>query len=320
MATPFYSLVSCDTFLIECITFYAGYSTRINMRLPLALSIAAATLATIGAVLYLTAPPPNTSRVEAFQLAVLAGAAPRQLPTVQKAAQAKTAVLTEAMRARFETAPNYAAFIHDAMQRPLEGGRFYAFIAYNRCQEIVALEPKHFLQNAQSPRRDKAIGFIKDLMERCQGVRDHFPDAGVFFRRLIIANAKGIPDTLLNERGAFKPTTKTEAVNDIHRAVATGDPILIAATIEINSDHLAHLFMPGYKPNQHQRMVHLAAAAAACEITKSCEGHLWIQIMCATGEECRHTDLGDFLRDGLIGDEARAFDAIKLALLKYARP
>lgn len=288
------------------------------MRLRLALSIVAATLATIGAVLYLTAPPPITSPVESSQPAVLAAAAPRQLPIAPKATQAKTAVLTEAMRARFETAPNYAAFIHDAMQRPLEGGRFYALIAYNRCQEIVAFEPKHFLQNQQSPRRDKAIAFIKDLMERCQGVRDHFPDAGVFIRRLIIANAKGIPDTLLNERGAFEPATKTEAVNDIHRAVGTGDPVLIAATIELNSDHLAELFMPGYRPNQHQRMVHLAAAAAACEIAKSCEGHLWIQIMCAAGQECRHTNLRDFLRDGLTGDEARAFDAIKLTLLKHA--
>lgn len=289
------------------------------MRLRLRLSIAAATLAAIGAALYLSAPAPIAKPDEGLQPAVLAHAVIRELPATPHAAPGQTAALTEAMRARFETAPNYAAFIHDAMQRPLEGGRFYAFIAYNRCQEIAAIDPKHFQQNDPSPRRDKAIGFIKDLMGRCEGVRDHFPDAGVFFRRLIIANAKGIPDALLNQRGISASTTKAEAVNDIGRAVASGDPILTAATIESNAHHLAELFMPGYKPSQHQGMVHLASAAAACEIAKSCEGHLWIQIMCATGQECRHTDLRDFLRDGLTGDQARAFDAIKRALLKHGK-
>lgn len=222
------------------------------------------------------------------------------------------------MRKRFETAPDYGAFIHDAMQRPLEGGRFYAFLAYTRCQEIVAFEPKHFLQHEQSQQRDKAIGFIKDLMERCQGVKDHLPDAHVFYRRLIIANAKGIPDALLIERGAIKSTIKAEAVNDIQRALASGDSNLVAATLELNSSHFAELHIHGYKADQHRGMVNLAAAAAACEIANSCVGHLWLRIMCAAGQECRHTDLRDFLRDGLIGDELRAFDAIKLALLKRA--
>lgn len=285
------------------------------MRLRLAMSIVAATLAVPGVVLYLTAPRPVAGPVEDVQPAVLAS----QLPAALPIAPGKSAVPTEAMRTRFETAPNYAAFIQDAIQRPLEGGRFYAFIAYNRCQEIAAIEPKHFLQNEQSPRRDKAIGHVKNLMERCQGVKDHFPDAGAFSRRLSIANAKGIPDALLPGRGAYNPATQAEAVNDIQRAVLSGDQILIAATIELNANHLAALFMPGYKPDQHQGMVNLAAAAAACEIANSCEGHLWIQIMCATGEECRHTDLRDFLRDGFSADEALAFDGIKLALLKHAR-
>lgn len=289
------------------------------MRLRLALPIVAAVLAGIGAVLLLKSPPPNTGSTERVKTAVLARAVPRQNSPAPQAAPVNTAVLTEAMRTKFETAPNYAAFIQDAMQRPLEGGRFYAFLAYNRCQEIVALEEKHFVQHAPSPQRDKAIGFIQDLTQRCQGVKDHFPDVGVFLRRLIIANAKGIPDALLIERGAFKPATKAEAVNDINRAISTRDKYLIAATLELNSGHYAELFMPGYKPSQHEGMVNLAAGAAACEIADSCNGHLWIQIMCATGEECRHSDLREFLRDGLTADEARAFDAIKLALLKHAR-
>jgi hypothetical protein len=63
-------------------------------------------------------------------------------------------------------------------------------------------------------------------------------------------------------------------------------------------------------------MLSLAAAAAACEVVNACEGHLWTQITCATGEECRHSDLRDFLRDGFNAEETRTFDAIKLELLK----
>lgn len=117
---------------------------------------------------------------------------------------------------------------------------------------------------------------------------------------------------------AFKPAPKADALGAVQRAVATDDPNMIAAMVEINSDHLAELSIPGYVREQHQRLANLAAAAAACEIAQSCDGHLWIQIMCATGEESRYSDLRAFLRAGLGADDARRFDAIKLALLKHA--
>jgi hypothetical protein len=288
------------------------------MRLRLALFIVAAALASIGAILHLTAPPASMNGLKNVKPTAVATALPLPRSSTTAAPPTGTTALTEAMRKQFETAPDYAAFIHDAMQRPLEGGRFYAFLAYNKCQEIVAIEPKHFLQHEQSPQRDKSIGLIKELMDRCQGVKDYFPDAGVFFRRLIIANARGIPDALLIERGAFKPTTINEAVTDLERALASGDRYLIAATLEVNASHYAELYMSGYKADRHEGMVHLAAAAAACEIANACDGHLWTQIMCATGQDCRYEDLREFLRDGLTADEGRAFDSIKLALLKHA--
>ena len=39
---------------------------------------------------------------------------------------------SQEIRRRFETSTNYAAFIHDALSRPEEGGRFFAYVAYNK--------------------------------------------------------------------------------------------------------------------------------------------------------------------------------------------
>lgn len=205
-----------------------------------------------------------------------------------------------AMRTAFEQAPNYSAFIQDALRRPGEGGKFYASFAFNRCQELAALEPKHFIEGEQSPRRDKAITQIKTLMERCTGVTNNWADAPLI------------------ARGGLIPADKTEVLNDVIRAVATGDAYMIAVTVEINSDYLAELSIPWYVPDRHRRIGNLAAGAAACEIAKECLDHLWIQLMCATGQDCRYSDLRAFLRDGLSAVETRQFDAIKLALLKHA--
>lgn len=206
----------------------------------------------------------------------------------------------DAMRTEFERTPNYAAFIQDALRRPEEGGAFYASFAFNRCQELAALEPKHFVRGEQSPRRDKAITQVKALMERCIGVTNEYADA------------------LVIERGALKAARKSEVLNDVQRAIATGDAYMLAVTVEVNSDPLTELSIPGYDPVQHGRVANLAAGAAACEIAKECHEHLWLQIMCATGQTCQFSDLTAFFRDGLSGAEMRHFDTIKLALLKHA--
>lgn len=207
---------------------------------------------------------------------------------------------SNALHIQFENAPNYASFIQDALRRPQDGGEFYATIAYNRCLEVAAFEPRHFLEREQSPRRDQAITYVKALIERCSGVKNQFAD------------------TLVIQRGPFRPATKEDALKEVQRAVATKDRIMIAATVEINSDDLAELSIPGYLPEQHRRIGNLAAAEAACEIAASCHAHLWIQIMCATGEACQYSDLREFLRDGLNAQDTRQFDLIKLALLKHA--
>jgi len=47
-----------------------------------------------------------------------------------------------AMRARFDSTTNYAAFIEDVMQRSTEGGLFYAELAFQRCQAITAMQAR----------------------------------------------------------------------------------------------------------------------------------------------------------------------------------
>lgn len=287
------------------------------MRLRLALSTVAAILIGVGTMVYFTAPPAPAAAVPTLPRLTHAAAPPPE-PASALPAPSPHRAETEAMRKRFETAPNYAAFIQDAMQRPLEGGRFYAVLAYYRCEELAGIETKHFSQHAQSARRDKAITVIKDLMQRCEGVKAHFSDIGVIIRRLNLANAKGVPDALLIERGSLKQTEEKEAFNDLARALATGDPYLIAVTLELNVDHFATLSGKGYVPEAHGSALYIATAAAVCEITDTCEENLRLQMMCAAGGHCEHSDFRDHLRDGMTADEVRQFETMRLALLKLA--
>jgi len=222
------------------------------------------------------------------------------------------------MRNRFERAPNYAAFIQDAMERPDEGGRFYALIAWHRCALPVSADPKAPLTGS-AQRRLQAEGAIADLQQRCSGVKAQFPDELSFMRAMKIANSRGKPDLLLIERGALLSQTSREAAaGDITRAVGTGDPYLIAATVEINAGYYAEEIDPRFASGKHRPLLYLAAAAMSCEVVGDCDSALGLLAPCAGGGLCAHADYRDFLRDGLDQDERALFEHARKALLRLA--
>ncbi|WP_147373771.1 hypothetical protein [Massilia cavernae] len=302
----------------------------------MALLFLAAALAGIAAVLYATAPAapatPALAAPPAAKVRTTGALAAAAVPAPKSAAGAQSHALTEAMRKRFESAPNYAAFIHDALQRPLEGGRFYAVLAYHRCESLNGIEAKHFSMHAQSDRRDKDIVVIKDMMQRCAGVQEHFPDYRVIHRRLVLGNARGVPDVLSMEPGLLRlrQTDKARAISELERALASRDPYLIATMIELNLEHYAtmielnlehyaSLLGKGYSREQHRTMLYAASAGAVCEITGTCTENLHLQMMCAAGGYCQYSDVRDYVRGGFSAEETRAFNEIKRALMALAR-
>lgn len=245
--------------------------------------------------------------------------APLPHPPVQLAglpASADSAAAFERMRARFDSANSYAAFIQDAMQRPDEGGRFYALLAYQRCREAAALSSAPVLRG-----RPEAVaaarGVVADLTLRCHGVMEQFPSEQLLTGALLHSNARR-PDALLIERGTLRPATREASESDIARALATRDPYLIAATMNANLDFIADRLGPEFRNGQEQALLYQAMAAASCEIAKDCKGHYQLALFCAAGEPCLHTDFAAYIRQGVPAESLPLYDRTLHHILQLA--
>lgn len=222
-----------------------------------------------------------------------------------------------AMRARFESAGNFAAFIHDAMQRPSEGGRFYAFMAFEKCREILRVELPAADAADPAPRA-AAIGGLRALRQRCEGVPQQFPDEELVAAALRQANTRGTPDALFAERGLLLPTSRETSAADIGRAFASNDPYLIAATLDSNLDFFAHKLGDEYRDGGEQGTLYLAMAAARCEITGDCGQNYRAWIQCISAPECGSTDYRVMIRASLPPESRDLYDRTLHRLLELS--
>lgn len=222
-----------------------------------------------------------------------------------------------AMRARFESAGNYAAFIHDAMQRPSEGGRFYALMAFEKCREILRVELPAGESTAAGPRAT-AIAGLRALRQRCEGVPQQFPDEAIVAAALRYANARGTPDVLFAERGLLLPTSPETSAADMARAYASNDPYLIAATLDSNLDFFAHKLGDEYRDGGEQGTLYLAMAAARCEITGDCSNSYRAWIQCVSAPACSSTDYRVMIRTSLPPESRDLYDRTLNRLLEFS--
>jgi len=247
--------------------------------------------------------------------------APLSHPPVQLAGLAASrgsAAAFEQMRARFDSATGYAAFIQDAMQRPDEGGRFYALLAYQRCREFAALSAAPVLRGAPEAVA-AARTIVAGLAQRCHGVMEQFPNEQLLTGALLHSNARR-PDALLIERGTLRPATREASESDIARALATRDPYLIAATMNANLDFIADQLGPEFRNGQEQALLYQAMAAASCEIARDCKGNYQLALFCAAGEPCLHTDFAAYIRQGVPAESLQLYDRTLTRILQLAHP
>lgn len=223
---------------------------------------------------------------------------------------------SRAMRQRFETAANYAAFIQDAMQRPGEGGRFYALMAFEKCREVLRAEVPP-PREGQPAARTVAIAGIRDLQQRCAGVPQQFPDEALMAAVLRRDNAR-IPDALFAERGFLLPASREASRSDLQRAIASKDPYLIAATLDANLDFFAGEVGPEFRDGEEQGTLYLAMAAARCEIIGDCLHNYRGWLQCLAAGDCTDADYRRTIRAALPPDSRDLFDRTVPALIQMS--
>ncbi|WP_342118236.1 hypothetical protein [Pseudoduganella sp. OTU4001] len=217
------------------------------------------------------------------------------------------------MQLQFETAPNYAAFIQEAMQRPEEGGRFYATLAYIKCQEIA---PFKFPATDHDPQREHARKEVLELKQRCAGVAAQFPSEVTFMAGIKRANSRGAVDPLLPPGGLAPASSPDAATQHIQQAVRSGSPYLLAAALEINVEHYAESLSPAFADGANRELLFRAAAAASCEITGTCASNIRVLVPCATEGDCDHSDLRALLREDLEPAAQELFDQTRKKIMK----
>lgn len=224
-----------------------------------------------------------------------------------------------AMRKRFVHAHDYAAFIFDAMKRPEEGGRFYAFLAFRKCAEVsgATVDSKAPLVGS-ADLRVAATALVEDLQRRCKEVAIHFPDEGQFMRALYAANAIGTPDLLMNQRMLQGLSTKDSYASDLTRAVAIGDPYLVAETIGQAQHWYRGQIDPLFDDPRHGSISTLAAISVQCELVGDCTDSYRSMSACYHDGMCAHKDYRDFLARDWTPERLALFIKARKAYLKLA--
>lgn len=229
-----------------------------------------------------------------------------------------------AMRKRFEDAPNYAAFIHDSMQRPSEGGRFYAMLAHHRCADANSVDMndgeglEHILSATEAARRERALKIIGDLKQRCSGVAAQFPDVLAFTRAMMNANTREPRDALYAVTREMYSSTSDSKPAMLNAVRALGDRYLLAVVVEATVDRNAGQIDAAYAQGKDRTTLYLAAGAAACEIAGNCRDNIYVLAQCIAGGDCMQDDYRAYLRSGISSESLPLFDKTRRALLEEA--
>ncbi len=215
-----------------------------------------------------------------------------QAPAVPApAAQAGTerAARTARLRGEFENAARYADFISQAMSRPQEGGKFYALVAWKRCNAVAAqanVAPAHTGSDAF---HDAALAQVQDAARRCGGVLEAWPTLDALYK--VVAEQRGGRDVLLPEggRGIAAPAQRETARADLDAALASGDRWAAAEVLKGNAEFLDAGNSTGDEAVDRQ-LRERAADVVACELVGHCRGGLEAALHCTGSGDCAHED------------------------------
>lgn len=249
---------------------------------------------------------------------VILGSNPSNVPAVTLPAPTKSTLSSVSLASRYRGSQNLRAFIQDGLKSPEQGGRFYAVLAYTKCRRISGIQVPA-ISNAFSEKQIRAIDLVKAEVLKCSGVMDQFGSDGVTIARQALDQRTGV-DKLMppNGRGILNPTAPADFTLDIQRAKASGDPYLLAVTLEANVDHLIPTLIRDINRQISAEAFYAAAAAAACDLTSECIGAISTLAPCAIKGECSYDDYRILLRERLPAELRSDFDIAKAKILEIA--
>ena len=217
------------------------------------------------------------------------------------------------MRSEFEGASNYLEFIGRAMSRPQEGGKFYALLAWKRCNDLnqhAGLSPTH---TGDDGFHDAAVALVEDIEKRCTGVLGTYPDIQSLYK--VAIEQRGGRDFLLppDGRGIVSPAARETANADIDAALKSGDRWAAAEALQNNADFLDVGNSAGDDGTDRQ-LHELGAELVACELVGNCRGGLEVALHCAGTGDCAHDDWRDVVLAKVPDTHRTIFDTMLAGL------
>jgi len=211
------------------------------------------------------------------------------------------------MRSEFENGPHYLEFIQQAMSRPQEGGKFYALLAWKRCNDLgrhPGIAPAHAGDDSF---HDAALGLVDDIGKRCTGVLEAYADVQALYQ--VVMEQRGGRDFLMpvNGRGIAAPSTRDTANPDIDAAIRTGDRWAQAEALENNADFLDAGNSAGDDATDRQ-LREWGAEVVACELVGNCRGGVQVSLHCVSTGDCTHDDYRDVVRAEVPDADRMVFD------------
>jgi hypothetical protein len=199
------------------------------------------------------------------------------------------------MRTEFENAPNYLEFIAQAMSRPQEGGKFYALLAWRRCNDLNRHKGAADTHTGNDAFHDGALALIQDIEKRCTGVQEAYADIQALYS--VAMDQRGGRDLLMpaGGRGIVVPSGRDTANADIDAAIRTADRWAEAEALQNNVDFLDMGNSAG--DDGVDRQLHeWGAEIVACELVSSCRGGIEVSLHCVGTGDCAHDDYRDVVR------------------------
>lgn len=231
--------------------------------------------------------------------------------------KAATAV-SDGIRLEFSDSQNLAEFIRQALQRPHEGGRLYAYLAFNKCMTVSSISEN----DASDGLRRAALAGIKTdafvrLRNRCQGVISQYPDLPSLYKSIVAT--RGERDPLLPDNLRFEAKDQASAVMAIEHALRLRDPNLVAMTLEANAEYLVMSIQPNLKQDGKKTVIYLAAASVACEVAGTCRDPEEIIVPCVLAAICDVGDRREYIRRQVPSSDITLFDSLRVGLAGLVR-
>ena len=216
---------------------------------------------------------------------------------------------TARMRAEFENASSYLDFIQQAMSRPQEGGKFYALLAWRRCDDLGRHQGAAAAHTGNDAFHDGALALVQDIEKRCTGVRATYADAQALYT--VAMEQRGGRDFLMpaDGRGIVGASGRDTANADIDAAIRTTDRWAQAEALRNNADFL-ELDNPAGDDGVDRQLHEWGAEIVACELVGACRGGIEASLHCVSTGDCAHDDYRDVIRAEVPDAHKARFDTL----------